>query len=100
MMGARGIPRRPAAGEYGAGSMAALGALRLAGLLALTACPPRPAVPTGASAAPAETPRALLLSLQASYSAPVMSQSPIAVALEGGYFAEQGLDVTISAVRL
>jgi NitT/TauT family transport system substrate-binding protein len=29
-----------------------------------------------------------------------MSQSPIAIGVEGGYFAEQGLDVTISAVRL
>jgi len=83
----------------------ALRALVVLGLLLGVACaappaPPPPAAPSGASAAPAEPAREPPLRLQASYSAPVMSQSPIAIAQEAGYFREQGLDVSIASVRL
>ena len=82
--------------------MFALCALLIAGLL-LAGCaapqPARPAVPADASAAPAPPPREPLLRLQASYSSPVMSQSPIAIAQEAGYFQEQGLEVNIASVR-
>jgi NitT/TauT family transport system substrate-binding protein len=74
--------------------MGALGVLLVLAALLGAACAGRPAAPSGATAAQAP------LSLQASYSAPVMSQSPIAIAQEGGYFAEQGLDVSVAAVRL
>src|SRR5581483_8810360 len=74
--------------------MGALGALLIGAALLGAACAGRPAAPSGATAAQAP------LSLQASYSAPVMSQSPLAIAQEAGYFAEQGLDVSVAAVRL
>jgi ABC-type nitrate/sulfonate/bicarbonate transport system substrate-binding protein len=38
--------------------------------------------------------------VRASFSAPVFSQSPIALAQEAGYYAEQGLDVSYTYVRM
>jgi len=80
--------------------MPARGALLVLGLLLGAACATPSAPPPAASAAAAAPTSALPLRLQASYSAPVMSQSPIAIAQEAGYFAEQGLDVSIASVRL
>jgi len=57
--------------------MGALGALLVLAALLGAACAGRPAAPSDATAARAPLP------LQASYSAPVMSQSPLAIAQEG-----------------
>ncbi len=82
-------------------TMVPLGALLLIASLLTLGCAARPAEPTapravetGAASAPQAG-----LTLQASYSSPVMSQSPILLAQEAGYFAEQGLEVAISSVR-
>ena len=40
-----------------------------------------------------------LIPVQASFSAIVMSQSPIAIAKEAGYFEEQGLDANVVSIR-
>ena len=40
-----------------------------------------------------------LIPVQASFSAHAMSQSPIGIAKESGYFAEEGLDVKIISIR-
>src|SRR6266849_8158557 len=44
--------------------------------------------------------REALVPVRASFSAPVFSQSPIALAQEAGYYAEQGLDVSFTYVRM
>jgi NitT/TauT family transport system substrate-binding protein len=54
-----------------------------------------PAPATGGSGA---APQALI-PVKASFSAFAMSQSPIEIAKEGGYFAEEGLDVEILSIR-
>jgi NitT/TauT family transport system substrate-binding protein len=55
----------------------------------------------GASSPPAQASRPAAQAptpMQAAFSAFSMSQSPLAIAKEGGYFAEEGLDVTVSHV--
>lgn len=53
-----------------------------------------PASPAGGAAATAAP-----IAMRASYSALSMSQSPIMLAKEGGYYAEQGLDVEVIGIR-
>ncbi len=72
------------------------GLAALAAAVLVLACTARPAE---RSDMPTQQQRQLL-PLQASYSAQVLSQVPIAIAKAAGYFEEQGLDVTLAAVRL
>ena len=79
-----------------AGGGAAPGASRGGG--AAPDAPARPAgsqpTASGTAAQSAQPPTAM----QAAFSAFSMSQSPLALAKEGGYFAEEGLDVTVSHI--
>ena len=65
---------------------------------------PAPAAPAGGAPQPAANPAEPArpaqqpASVQASFSAFSMSQSPIAIAQEAGYFAEEALDVTIAQI--
>ena len=86
--------------------MATRGAVLVVGVL-LAACAGGARAPAGpSSSAPAAPgpagalpPPAAPIALRASYSALSMSQSPIALAQEAGYYAEQGLQVEVLGIR-
>ncbi|HEY7060938.1 MAG TPA: ABC transporter substrate-binding protein [Chloroflexota bacterium] len=89
--------------------MRGYGVLLLVGLLIGTGCasgaraPAAPSAPAPAAASPGAAgvlpAPAAPISLRASYSALSMSQSPIAIAKEASYYAEQGLDVEVLSIR-
>jgi NitT/TauT family transport system substrate-binding protein len=80
-------------GLLGAGCGGASGSGRGAGSERAEA--PTASAPAGEAA---RTPPQALIPVRASFSAFAMSQSPIAIAQEGGYFQEEGLDVTITSI--
>ena len=89
--------------------MRVLSLLIAVGSLLGAACAARPAqpAPSARSAEPAPASAAAppsatqaLIPVRASYSSPVFSQSLVALARDGGYYAEQGLDVSITHVRM
>src|SRR5205809_755646 len=73
--------------------------LLTAGVLILAGCVSGGAAPPGAGGGQAAAPAATLIPMRASYSALSMSQSPIALAKQAGYFTEQGLDVEVLGIR-
>ncbi|HLH21403.1 MAG TPA: ABC transporter substrate-binding protein [Chloroflexota bacterium] len=93
--------------------MAGRGALLLVGVLLIAGCArgaapsSQPATAGGTAASPAGSPAgggsggtpAAPIAVRASYSALSMSQSPIAIAKDAGYYAEQGLDVEVIGIR-
>jgi NitT/TauT family transport system substrate-binding protein len=87
------------------GALALLGACSAAPRGSAPAAPPPPAPPAASStgAAPSDGPPsgaapAAPLRVQAAYSSVTANQSPWWVALEGGYFREQGLDVQLTRI--
>jgi len=83
------------------GAMAGRFALLTAGVLLVASCAGGGA-PLGAaggqSTAPPAAP-ATLIPMRASYSALSMSQVPIAIAKQAGYYTQQGLDVEVLGIR-